>query len=220
METNTIICADALKAIGNIGDETVDLVVTDPPYLVNYKDRHGRKIANDDNPEAVLSIYKDLFRVLKQNSYCISFYGWTALAAFSKAWEEAGFRICGRIVWTKKYASRTYHARHQHEAAIILVKGKPPKPEEPISDVQSWIYTGNRSHPTEKAVGVMAPLVKGFSKPGALVLDPFSGTGATAVAAALNGRRYIGMELEKRYCEIAEQRLAGVHRKMKQTAAA
>ena len=82
----------------------------------------------------------------------------------------------------------------------------------PISDVQSWIYSGNRSHPTEKSVEILKPLVEAFSQPGDLICDPFSGSGSTAVAAALLGRSYLGFEIEEKYCQLAEKRLAGVNR--------
>jgi site-specific DNA-methyltransferase (adenine-specific) len=78
--------------------------------------------------------------------------------------------------------------------------------------VQQWKYTGNRAHPTEKAVGILAPLIGSFSKPGDLIIDPFAGSGSTAVAAALSGRRYCGIELEPRYCDLARRRLEGAHR--------
>ena len=78
--------------------------------------------------------------------------------------------------------------------------------------MQPWEYSGNWSHPTEKAVGILTPLIESFSPPEGLVLDPFSGSGSTAVAAALCGRRYLGIELEARYCAIAERRLEGVER--------
>jgi DNA modification methylase len=75
--------------------------------------------------------------------------------------------------------------------------------------VRAWEYTGNKAHPTEKAVSILTPLIEAFSKPGDLVLDPFSGSGSTAVASLLSGRRYIGIELEDRYCLHARNRLAG-----------
>ncbi len=118
----------------------------------------------------------------------------------------------GHIVWAKDYASRQGHTAFYHESAFVLVKGWPKKPENPISDVQPWSYTGNKAHPTEKAVSVIAPLIRAFSKPGDLVLDPFSGSGNTAVAAALNDRDYIGIELEERYCAHARKPLVGVQR--------
>lgn len=66
--------------------------------------------------------------------------------------------------------------------------------------------------PQKKAVKVITPLIKAYSKPGDLVLDPFARSGATAVAAALSGRGYLSIELEEKYCQLTEKRLAGVAR--------
>jgi DNA modification methylase len=75
--------------------------------------------------------------------------------------------------------------------------------------------TDNVAHPTEKAISVIKPLVATFSPPGGLVLDPFSGSGSTAVAAALAGRLCVGIELEEKYCQLARRRLGGVERFMR-----
>ncbi len=212
MFRNQIICGESLQVLTQCPSNSVDLVVTDPPYLINYKDSSGRTLLNDDNPEGVLPVFDQVARVLKPDSYCISFYGWSAIAQFSQCWQAAGLRIVGHIVWPKPYTSRAGHVRYAHEAAYVLAKGKPQRPEKPLKDVQSWEYSGNRSHPTEKAVKVIAPLIKAYSKPGDLVLDPFAGSGTTAVAAALSGRDYLSIELEQKYCHLTEKRLAGVAR--------
>ena len=212
MDTNQIIEGDSNAVLTSFPGCAVDLVVTDPPYLGRYKDHLGRTLANDDRPEAVLSVYKEVYRVLREDTYCVTFYGWTAIAAFARAWDEAGFRPLGHIVWPKRYASNAKHTEYRHEAAYLLAKGRPARPAAPLPDVQPWAYSGNRAHPTEKAVGVITPLIRAYSRPGDLVLDPFLGSGTTALAAALSGRRYIGIELERRYCEHARKRLAGVRR--------
>lgn len=93
---------------------------------------------------------------------------------------------------------------------ISWPKGSPATPDDPIEDVRPWEYTGNRVHPTEKAVSALVPLVESFSRPEALVLDPFAGSGSTLVAAALCGRKYIGIELENGYCQHARRRLMGI----------
>ena len=212
MKNNQIIHGDAAKALAELPGECVDLVVTDPPYLGRYRDRLGRTLANDDNPEAVMAVYPELYRVLKPGGYCVTFYGWVAIAEFAQAWKEAGFRSIGHIVWPKPYASKVRHTEYRHESAYLLAKGWPKTPANPLADVQPWEYSGNRSHPTEKALGVITPLIEAYSRPGDLVLDPFLGSGTTAVAAALSGRRYLGIELEKQYCDLARKRLAGVER--------
>ncbi len=210
MNINQILCGDSTNVLSNFPNGSIDLVITDPPYLCRYRDRTGRTLANDDNTEAVLSVFDEVHRVLKPNSFCISFYGWNAVAEFSGRWAKLGFKTAGQFVWPKNYTSSSRYTRYQHESAFLLVKGRPDIPENPINDVQPWKYTGNKTHPTEKAVNIIAPLIQSFSKPDDLVLDPFSGSGTTAVAAALNNRNYIGIELEQKYCELAKRRLADV----------
>jgi site-specific DNA-methyltransferase (adenine-specific) len=209
---NRIMQGDATVTLRGIASDTVDLVLTDPPYLVGYRDRSGRTIRNDTNAAAVLPAYRELHRVLKADRYCLTFAGWNHIADFSAAWVEAGFRVVGQIVWTKRYASSVGHTAAHHESAWLLAKGWPERPAKPIRNVQPWTYSGNRVHPTEKAVAILRPMIESFSKPGDLILDPFSGSGSTAVAAALSGRRYLGIELEERYCETARRRLQGVER--------
>lgn len=209
---NKIIHGNAIEALKELDSNSVDLVVTDPPYLVNYQDRHGRKVANDTNADEVLPAYAELYRVLKDNSLCITFAGWTALDAFTSAWSDAGFRVVGHIVWTKDYASSRGQTAYHHESAYLLAKGYPNKPAQPLADVQKWVYSGNRYHPTEKSVENIGALIRAYSKRGDVVLDPFLGSGTTAVASALNGRDYIGIELEQKYVSLAEKRLQGVRR--------
>jgi site-specific DNA-methyltransferase (adenine-specific) len=97
--------------------------------------------------------------------------------------------------------------QYRHEQAYLLSKGFPRRPLTPISDVQDWRYTGNRLHPTQKPVSALLPLVRAFSRPREIILDPFCGSGSALVAAKLIGRRYIGIELRDDYCEVARQRL-------------
>lgn len=219
MLTQRVIHGDCNTVLQTLPSESVDFVLTDPPYFVRYKDRSGRSIANDDDPQSVLGAFDELYRILKPNTFCISFYGWTAVAAFFEAWMRAGFTAVGHIVWHKSYSSRRGFLNACHEQAYVLVKGRPAKPAHPLDDVRPWEYSGNVTHPTEKAVSVLLPLIRSFSRPGDLVLDPFSGSGSTLVAAALSGRRSLGIDLEARYVELARRRLAGVERAQSRRAA-
>jgi site-specific DNA-methyltransferase (adenine-specific) len=209
---NEIIQGDCVQLLKTYPSKSVDLVVTDPPYLVNYKDRTGRTVRNDGGSGDFLTSFSDIYRVLKPDSFCVCFYGWNRVDEFFRAWRQAGFRPVGHIVWQKDYTSSAGFLQYQHEQAYLLAKGSPARPAKPIGDVQPWEYSGNRSHPTEKAVGILRPIIRSFSKPGDIVLDPFSGSGSTAVAAALSGRRYVGIELEAHYCRQARTRLAGATR--------
>lgn len=204
---NRVLERDCTKLLRALPPETVDLVVTDPPYFVRYQDRTGRTIANDEDPVSVLDAFTDIYRLLKPNTFCISFYGWNRADAFVRAWRQAGLQPVGHLVWHKGYASSTGFLRARHEQAYLLAKGRPAKPSDALDDVRPWKYTGNVRHPTEKDVSILRPLIECFSKPGDLVMDPFAGSGSTLVAAAMASRRYLGVELERRYCELARERL-------------
>lgn len=99
---NQVLQGDCTRVLRQLPDASVDLIVTDPPYGVHYQDRLGRAVANDDDLSRVLGAFADLYRVLKPNSLCISFYGWGLVDEFFRAWRSAGFRPVGHIVWVKE----------------------------------------------------------------------------------------------------------------------
>ena len=212
IEQNSVIQGDCTEILKALPSESVDFVLTDPPYFVRYKDRSGRTIRNDRYPGHVLDAFRDVYRALKPNTLCVSFYGWNRVDTFFAAWKGAGFTPVGHIVFSKNYASSQRFLRYAHESAYVLAKGRPELPADPISDVQPWHYSGNHGHPTEKSVETLRPIIEAFTKPGDLVLDPFAGSGSSLIAAALQQRRYIGIELEEKYCDLARRRLAGVER--------
>jgi site-specific DNA-methyltransferase (adenine-specific) len=87
------------------------------------------------------------------------------------------------------------------------MKGAGRIPAEPLPDVMDWKYTGNRLHPTQKPVSALKPLIRSFTEPGDLVLDPFCGSGSTLVAAARLGRSYLGIELDAAHHRTACDRM-------------
>src|ERR1035438_902129 len=97
--------------------------------------------------------------------------------------------------------------RYQHECAYLLAKGYPKEPADTIGDVIDWTYSGNKLHPTQKPLSVLLPMVETFSTPGGVVLDPFSGSGSSLLAAKMLGRSYLGIELDATYHAIASRRL-------------
>ncbi|MEX0828264.1 MAG: DNA methyltransferase [Haliea sp.] len=205
--TNTVLHGDCIEVMRSMQSGSIDFILTDPPYIVRYRSRDGRSVINDDNDAWLQPAVSEMYRVLRQNSLCVSFYGWNKADLFISAWRAAGFRIVGHIVFPKRYASSAGFLRYEHEQAYLLAKGRPSPPEFPTGDVIDWTYTGNRLHPTQKPVGVLKPLIKTFCPPGGIVLDPFCGSGSTLVAARAVGREYIGIELDRSHHRNACMRL-------------
>lgn len=199
--------ADALTLMKDLPDNSVDLVLTDPPYVQRYCDRGGRRIANDDNTGWVGPAFTQVFRVLRPNRFFVCWYSWRQAERFFAAWRRAGFRTVGHFVAPKPYTSGRAVVDHRHEQACLLTKGTMAQPFRRISDVLPWRYTRNIWHPTQKPLCALEPLIAAFSQPGELVLDPFAGSASTLVAAYLNDRRFCGIELDERYFALATRRL-------------
>lgn len=183
------ILGDCVQVMSRFPARAVDFILTDPPYLVGYKDRTGRTLAGDNSAEWLQPACHEMYRVLKNDSLMVSFYAWNRADLFLNAWKTAGFRVVGHIVFAKSYASKSTFVGYTHESAYLLAKGRPQTPDRPIPDVIPWKYTGNRHHPTEKPVQSLRPLIESLTRPGAIVLDPFAGSGSTCVAAAEASRR-------------------------------
>jgi site-specific DNA-methyltransferase (adenine-specific) len=199
-------CCDVLKAVP---DETVDFILTDPPYLTDYTARDGRKIKGDKSGDWLAPAFQEMHRVLKENHFCISFYGWAKVDVFFRAWKKAGFRPVGHLVFIKQYnsANKKTILRFHHEQAYLLVKGKPYDTNFPVTDVLSFTYTGNHLHPCEKSLQPLRRLIGAFTQVGDLVLDPLAGSGSTLLAAWQMERNYLGIELDPDYYAITRQRL-------------
>jgi len=197
------ILGDCVQVMSRFPTRAVDFILTDPPYLVGYKDRTGRTLAGDNTNDSLM----------------VSFYAWNRADLFLNAWKTAGFRIVGHIVFAKSYTSKSTFVGYAHESAYLLAKGRPQTPDRPIPDVLPWKYTGNRHHPTEKPVQSLCPLIESLTRPGAIVLDPFAGSGSTCVAADEASRRYIGIEMLEQYHAAGVRRLAQVERARRMPAA-
>lgn len=186
----------------------VDFALTDPPYLVNYRDHHGRSVANDDNDAWLKPAFRQIHRVpaagqpvrqllrLERGRYL-----------HGRVWREAGFSIVGHIVFRKSYPCKTRFLSYRHESAYLLAKGRPALPARPVPDVLEFPYTGNRLHPTQKPVQPLKDLIAAFTHPRQIVLDPVCGSGSTLAAAQDLERRFIGIDLDATHCRTARERL-------------
>ena len=159
---NTITHGDCIKIMHEMPANSVDFILTDPPYLVNYRDRNGRSIQNDVNADWLKPAMAEAYRVLRQDrllSCTMAGAEWT----FFEAWRSAGFQPVGHIVFRKSYSSKSRFLRYQHEQAFLLAKGRPPLPKQPLMDVMDMPYSGNKLHPTQKPVPALAQLIRSFS---------------------------------------------------------
>jgi site-specific DNA-methyltransferase (adenine-specific) len=208
MHHNTIINGDCRDVLRTIPSASVDFVLTDPPYVGRYTSRDGRSIRND-NWNWMKPAFRELYRVLKRDTFCVCFYGWAHADKFVNAFRDAGFYIGGHLSFPKPYISGKRYLAYQHEAAYLLFKGRPGEPSWAMADVVEWKdYPKNELHPTQKPLSVLTPLIKAFSPEGGTVLDPFAGSGSSLLAAKMLGRSYVGIELDAKYHAIASRRLA------------
>ena len=108
---NTIIHGDCIEIMQTLPARSVDFILTDPPYIAAYKSRDNQSIRNDDNSAWLWPAFAHLHRVLKDDTFAVSFYGWPKVDLFFSAWKSAGFRIGGHIVFRKRYASKSAFVR-------------------------------------------------------------------------------------------------------------
>ena len=167
-----LIQGDCIAVMGGMPSRSVDLILADPPYLTDYSPRDGRKVAGDSGPDWLLPAFAQAYRVLKPDSFCVTFYGWPHADLFLSAWRRAGFSPVSHLVCLKRYSSKRGYTLGCHETLYLLAKGRPALPPAPGKDVLQWSYTGNAHHPTQKPVGTIRELIERFSKPDDVVLDP------------------------------------------------
>lgn len=204
---NQVLEGDCIEVLGNLPAESIDLVLTDPPYLCRYRSRDGQTVANDNSSDWLNPAFKQIARVLKNHHLCVSFYGWQQVDLFMAAWRAAGLRPVGHLVFPKRYTSHVSTFEARHEQAYVLAKGRAPGIRNPAPDVLPWSYTGNRLHPTQKPLEALVPIIEALTVPGQVVLDPFCGSGSTLVAARKLGRDFVGIEMEECHVRTALDRL-------------
>ncbi|ETB86572.1 hemagglutinin, partial [Salmonella enterica subsp. enterica serovar Cerro str. CFSAN001674] len=96
------VLGNCIDVMARIPDNAIDLILTDPPYLVGFRDRSGRTIAGDKTDEWLQPACNEMFRVLKKDALMVSFYGWNRVDRFMAAWKNAGFSVVGHLVFNQK----------------------------------------------------------------------------------------------------------------------
>lgn len=194
-----LVQADARELLAALPDESVDLIVTDPPY---HLDRGGGRLQDwfEQLPdEAWSEILAGFHRVLRQDRHCYVFCDRRSHALFDEAAREAGFRLHSPLIWNKASIGLGGSCwRPQHELIGFYEKGHRVGHRRSEGDVLTHPRVA-RGYPTEKPVPVLERLIRQSSEPGELVLDPFCGSGNAGRAARRLGRRALLFDVEPAY---------------------
>lgn len=220
MELDLIYNSDCIAGMKEIPDESIDLIVTDPPYLMNYKTgrrkdkdhKFCKAISGDDDPDLIHNYILECFRVLKPNTAMYMFCNTNQVDVFKTELESAGFTVKNMIVWVKNnHTAGDLVAQYGKKFEIIFYvnKGRCPIRGKRITDVWEFskVSGKNQVHQNQKPVDLIKQCIEKSSDPGAVVFDGFMGSGTTAVAAIETGRHYLGYELDPEYFDIAQERI-------------
>jgi DNA modification methylase len=209
-EQVTLYLGDCRQVLPQL-DLTVDLLATDPPYGLDIG--YGRTalgvrhIEGDTDDQLLVGVLADCDHLMAPNSWASVFCGYTHSGKVQAAAVVAGWTVKTVIVWDKAMPSLGEGIRNQHELAVLVKRGKPV---ETFTGGNVWRITrerGRPEHPHMKPQALMSRLVGYYSPPGGVVLDPFAGSGSTLVAAAMLGRKAVGIEFSEAYCELIVRRL-------------
>lgn len=221
MEINKIVNSDAIEVMRYIPTESIDLIVTDPPYKVisggkphkkgqpsGILSKNDGKIFryNDINPEIWIP---EIYRILKQNTHCYIMTNTINIEHYLKICRETGFGLHNIICWEKNNVTPSRWYMKNCEFTLFLRKGK----AKTINNIGSKMIhkfdniIGNKVHPTEKPVELMKFYINNSSDIGDIIFDPFAGSGSTLVAAKELNRQWFGCDIDKEYYDIANKRL-------------
>lgn len=214
---------DSVEIMRSIPEGKIDLIITDPPYkTITGGDSNG---ANSERPKGMLQgnrkLFKhqnikisswmpEIYRVLKEGSHCYIFTNSLNLQEMLNEAIKAGFKLHNLLVWEKNNCTPSQYYMKNCEYVLFLRKGK-AKWINNIGDSKTVHkfnnIIGNKLHPTEKPVDLLEYYLLNSSEPNDIVFDPFMGSGSMGEAAIKNDRRFVGIELDEKYFEVAKDRI-------------
>jgi site-specific DNA-methyltransferase (adenine-specific) len=210
---------DALSWLREQPAESVDLLITDPPYESLEKHRaigtttrlkHSKSSSNDwfqVFPNSKFGeLFEQVFRVLKPNTHFYLYCDAETMFVAKPEAEKVGFRFWKPLVWDKRTIGMGYHYRARYEFILFFEKGKRKLNDLGIADVIS-VPRIHRGYPAEKPAAVSEILIGQSSEPGEIVADPFMGSGSVGVGAARLGRRFLGTDVNPEAVRLSERRL-------------
>lgn len=213
-----VICGDAtkLETFKTLLEDTkVNLVVTDPPYNVNYEGSAG-KIKNDNMEDDkfyqfLFNSFVNMEQAMADDASIYVFHADTEGLNFRKAFQDAGFYLSGCCIWKKPslVLGRSPY-QWQHEPCLYGWKKKGKhKWYAGRKETSVWEFEKskkNADHPTMKPIALLAYPIKNSSMTNSLVLDPFAGSGSTLIACEQTGRVCYAIELDEKYCDVIVKR--------------
>jgi site-specific DNA-methyltransferase (adenine-specific) len=223
---------DALAVLRDLPDASVDAVITDPPYSSGgqYRgDRVGTTLskyssaeieiredfAGDNRDQRSFLLWMNLWlgeaqRVVRPGGAAVLFSDWRQLPTMTDALQVAGWVWRGFVPWAKPWSRPAFKQRAYLNQCEYVVWGTAGAATHGDTEPLLGFYTApaprERDHQTQKPLDVMRSLVR-IAPVGGTVLDPFMGSGTTGVAAVLEGRDFIGVELTEHYYRVAEERI-------------
>lgn len=221
---NVINC-DCLELMKNMPNECLDSIITDVPYNTGMSQKTSSgstrlshffedNYTEQDYQSLVENCCREFWRLLKNDKYIYIYINWKEYPRWFNELKKVGFEIKACIVWDKLVHGLGSQYKYQHEFIIFAEKGNPPikQPSElgkyftDIWRVQR-INPLEKEHDTQKVLEIVNLPVLHSTQKGDIVFDPFLGSGTTALACEMLGRRWIGCELEEKYCKIADDRI-------------
>ena len=196
-------------------DKKYSIIYADPPW--SYSDSGCSGAAAAQYATMSINELKQL-PVNPAGGGVLCFTRWDVQQVFIDALRLAGLTVKSVIVWDKKahgMGDLKGSFAPRYEAIIFATKGRYELPGKRPDDLIACAKVGNQSltHPNEKPVALLEQLIEATTIPGALILDPFAGSGSTLAAAAKTGRQYIGIEIDEQYSKLAATRAAEHHQK-------
>lgn len=219
MELNSVYKEDCIKGMKKIESNSIDLVVTDPPYLVKYKTgrrkdkehRFNKEILNDDNEQLIKDYIKECYRIMKDDTAMYMFCSSNKVDFFKQELEKH-FTIKNMIIWVKNSHTagdlQSAFGR-KYEIIFLVNKGRSKFNGTRLTDVWEFKRVAGKGqlHQNQKPIELIEQCIEKHSNENDIVFDGFVGSGTTAIAAINTNRNYLGFELDEEYHDIANERI-------------
>ena len=208
---------DAIKFLESLIPNSIDLMITDPPY--ESLEKH-RKVGTTTRLQGewfpvvengyFIHFFPAAYKVMKDNTHTYLLCDQETMFCIVTMAKNAGFKFCKFLVWDKMAISTGYHWRNSFECILFFEKGKRRLNNNSWGDIQHIKrLKGKQYYPTQKPVELLERLIVNSSNEGETVIDPFMGAGSTGVAAINQKRLFIGNDVLPATVEQARRRIAG-----------